>query len=558
LPTKDDDLNEAIRALGQLFLAKLPAKFLEIETAIQRFQIAPADRENFSLLHRSLHTMAGSAGTFGFPEMGEQARILEMQLKNYVAGEVWSQSALDAFCDQVRNYLAVAEQQRAVATSLSITGASALAIEKNLSGIAMASPAKKLIYLVDAAEEVKLEITQQLEQFTFFVEHFSCLRDLEAALQKQIPAVLIIDTDFDSVHLAGSQEVMRLSAAGYAMPPTIFISDINSFDSRLHAVRAGGQAFLLKPVDILVLTERIEEILASNYPRLYRIMIIDDDIELAQYYSEILKRVGMITEVLNDPELVLEQMANFRPELILMDVYMPNCDGVELSKVIRQDPSYLDIPIIFLSSENDLQKQIAAVKVGADDFLNKPIEPELLISSLSSRAERYRALRSLVMRDGLTGLYNHTAIKEDLIAKMSSASRDVTSVSVAMLDLDNFKKVNDTYGHQIGDQVLRTLSHLLRQRLRKSDVVGRYGGEEFVVIFPNTTAEVARLVLEKIRIAFNKILHVAEQAEFSVGFSAGVADSRQTMNPDDLLVIADAALYRAKHAGKNQVVLGLQ
>ena len=558
MPTKDEDLNEAIRALGQLFLAKLPAKFLEIETAIQRFQIAPADRENFSLLHRSLHTMAGSAGTFGFPEMGEQARILEMQLKNYVAGEVWSQSALDAFCDQVRNYLAVAEQQRAVATSLSITGASALAIEKNLSGIAMASPAKKLIYLVDAAEEVKLEITQQLEQFTFFVEHFSCLRDLEAALQKQIPAVLIIDTDFDSVHLAGSQEVMRLSAAGYAMPPTIFISDINSFDSRLHAVRAGGQAFLLKPVDILVLTERIEEILASNYPRLYRIMIIDDDIELAQYYSEILKRVGMITEVLNDPELVLEQMANFRPELILMDVYMPNCDGVELSKVIRQDPSYLDIPIIFLSSENDLQKQIAAVKVGADDFLNKPIEPELLISSLSSRAERYRALRSLVMRDGLTGLYNHTAIKEDLIAKMSSASRDVTSVSVAMLDLDNFKKVNDTYGHQIGDQVLRTLSHLLRQRLRKSDVVGRYGGEEFVVIFPNTTAEVARLVLEKIRIAFNKILHVAEQAEFSVGFSAGVADSRQTMNPDDLLVIADAALYRAKHAGKNQVVLGVQ
>ncbi|MFC0351549.1 diguanylate cyclase [Undibacterium danionis] len=557
MPTKDEDLNEAIRALGQLFLAKLPAKFLEIETAIQRFQSTPEDRENFSLLHRSLHTMAGSAGTFGFPEMGEQARILETQLKNYVAGEVWSQSARDAFCDQVRNYLTVA-RQRAVETSSSIAGTSDFNAEQDISAVSMAPPVKKIVYLVDASEEVKHEITQQLEQFTFFVESFSCLQDLETALQKQIPAVLIIDTDFDSVHLAGTNEVMRLRMTGYALPPTIFISDTNSFDSRLHAVRAGGQAFLLKPVDILVLTERIEEILAHNYPRRYRIMIIDDDTELAQYYSEILKRAGMITEVLNDPELVLEQMASFRPELILMDVYMPNCDGVELSKVIRQDPSYLDIPIIFLSSENDLEKQIAAVKVGADDFLNKPIEPELWISSLSSRAERYRALRSLVMRDGLTGLYNHTAIKEDLIAKMSSASRDVTSVSVAMLDLDNFKKVNDTYGHQIGDQVLRTLSHLLRQRLRKSDVVGRYGGEEFVVIFPNTTAEVARLVLEKIRIAFNKILHVAEQAEFSVGFSAGVADSRQTTNPDDLLVIADAALYRAKHAGKNQVVLGVQ
>lgn len=549
MANRDEELNEAILALGQLFLAKLPAKLSEIESANQRFQIAPDDRENFALLHRALHTMAGSAGTFGFPEMGEQARVLEMQLKAYLAGETWDATAVEAFCKQVKVYIAFAMSQgnsqlaSASTVSLSSTGP-------------MAGSDKKLIYLLVAAVEENAEIIQQLEQFAFQVERLPRLQDLEAALYEKIPAILIIDTDFESSHLAGIHEVMRLSAAGFTIPPTIFVSETNSFDSRLHAVRAGGQAFLLKPVDILVLTERIDEILERDCPRLYRVMIIDDDIELAQYYSEILKRVGMITEVLNDPELVLERMANFRPELILMDVYMPNCDGVELSKVIRQDPSYLDIPIIFLSSENDIQKQIAAVKVGADDFLNKPIAPELLISSLSSRAERYRALRSLVMRDGLTGLFNHTAIKEDLIAKMSSASRNVTSVSVAMLDLDNFKKVNDTYGHQIGDQVLRTLSHMLRQRLRKSDVVGRYGGEEFVVIFPNTTAEVAQLVLEKIRVAFNKIMHVSEQGEFSVGFSAGVADSRQTTNPDDLLLIADAALYRAKHSGKNQIVLG--
>ncbi|MFZ6801509.1 diguanylate cyclase [Undibacterium sp. Di24W] len=549
MTNRDDELNEAIRALGQLFLAKLPAKLSEIESATQRFQNAPDDRENFALLHRSLHTMAGSAGTFGFPEMGAQARTLEMQLKAYVSGEVWNEDTVKAFCQQVTDYLNFAESQMSAASS-------AVKLDSIVLNEPVESKEKKLIYLVNSSGEVSDEIVQQLEQFTFLVQHIEHLQDLEPALQTQIPNVLIIDTDFDSVYLAGSNEVQRLSEAGFALPPTIFISDTNSFASRLHAVRAGGQAFLLKPVDFLVLTERIEEILARDYPRLYRVMIIDDDVELAQYYSEILKGVGMLTEVLNDPELVLEQMASFRPELILMDVYMPNCDGVELSKVIRQDPSYLDIPIIFLSSENDLRKQIAAVKVGADDFLSKPISPELLISSLSSRADRYRALRSLVMRDGLTGLYNHTAIKEDLIAKVSSATRDVTSVSVAMLDLDDFKKVNDTYGHQIGDQVLRTLSHLLRQRLRKSDVVGRYGGEEFVVIFPNTTADIARQVLEKIRVAFNKIMHVSGQGEFSVGFSAGVADSRQTMNPDDLLLIADAALYRAKHSGKNQVLEG--
>nr|WP_255423112.1 GGDEF domain-containing protein [Undibacterium sp. LX40W] len=160
------------------------------------------------------------------------------------------------------------------------------------------------------------------------------------------------------------------------------------------------------------------------------------------------------------------------------------------------------------------------------------------------------------MRDGLTGLYNHTAIKEDLIAKISSASRTVTCVAVAMIDLDNFKLVNDTYGHQMGDQVLRTLSHMLKQRLRKSDAVGRYGGEEFIVIFPNTTADVARMVLEKIRVAFSRVVHVSEHGEFKVGFSAGIADSRQTANPEELLTIADAALYKAKASGKNQVLLG--
>jgi diguanylate cyclase (GGDEF)-like protein len=411
---------------------------------------------------------------------------------------------------------------------------------------------------VDEYAERNLEIVQVLEQFSFEIQHVSQLHELERAILDRQPALIIIDVDFPHMHLAGCDEITRLKKHGVALPPILFTSKTNNFETRLRAVRVGGDAFFLTPIDILALTESIEEILSRSNPKHYRIMIIDDDVDLAEYYRRVLQGAGMIVEVLNDPALVLEQMASFRPELVLMDVYMPACDGVELSKIIRQDPSYLDVPIVFLSSENNLQKQLAAVKVGADDFLVKPISPELLISSLSTRAERYRALRTLVMRDGLTGLYNHSAIKEDLIAKMSSASRNVTCVSVAMLDLDNFKRVNDTYGHQTGDQVLRTLSHLLRQRLRKSDVVGRYGGEEFIVIFPNTTAEVASAVLEKVRLAFFHIHHSSEQGEFCVGFSAGIADSRQTTNPDDLLAIADAALYRAKHSGKNKIVLGDQ
>ncbi|MBR7784473.1 GGDEF domain-containing protein, partial [Undibacterium luofuense] len=127
------------------------------------------------------------------------------------------------------------------------------------------------------------------------------------------------------------------------------------------------------------------------------------------------------------------------------------------------------------------------------------------VSSLSTRAERYRSLRALIMRDGLTGLLNHTAIKEQLEAEVLQAHRNGAPLALAMIDLDNFKKINDSYGHATGDQVLRTLARILRQRLRRTDIVGRYGGEEFAVIFPDTTASTARRVLDKVRQAFSKV-----------------------------------------------------
>ena len=321
------------------------------------------------------------------------------------------------------------------------------------------------------------------------------------------------------------------------------------------AVRAGGVGYFAKPIDITELTERIDTLSALSEPSCYRILIIDDDIETSQYYGAILRDAGMDVYTLNTPADIFEIMAKFRPELLLVDVYMPACSGVELAKMIRQDNSFLDVPIVFLSSEDDLEKQLDAIEAGADDFLTKPIVPKFLISAVSSCAERYRALRALIMRDGLTALYNHTAIKEELIAEIAIAGRNNTPLALAMIDLDNFKHVNDTYGHPVGDQVLRTLALMLRQRLRGSDVVGRYGGEEFAVIFPGTTAATASKVLDKIRQAFFKIQQFSEKGDFSVSFSAGIADLTLTQDSDELFESADSALYIAKQNGKNCIVL---
>ncbi|MBY0573114.1 MAG: diguanylate cyclase [Undibacterium sp.] len=544
----EDTLHAALRALSETFVARLPGKLNEIQSALEQFQSNSTQREHIALLHRLLHTMAGAAGTFGLPELGTKAKELEAKIKPLLSGTVWSAQEQQKFIQQVQFYL----DQSALNIKLDNVE---LALDPLQLELAQALE-KKLIYLLFATNEQVMELVGHLEQSSFETKTFLSAEDFSSALALRTPDVLVIDFECCQARDENDGTTDVFEIVSDLKIPTIFVSSSNSFECRIKAVRAGGGAFFSKPIDILAMTETIDAITANQRDKRYRILIVDDDVAMTSYYRAILQGEGMVVEVLNEPTELLEMMVNFRPELLLMDVYMPSCDGIELSKVIRQDRSFLDVPIVFLSSEQDLHKQMEAVKVGADDFLSKPIIPELLISSISTRAERYRSLRTLVMRDGLTGLLNHSAIKESLIAKLSGANRQNNDLSLAMIDLDNFKRINDTYGHPVGDQVLRTLSHLLKQSLRKSDLVGRYGGEEFVVIFPNTSAGTAGAVLDKIRAAYANIVQYAENAEFTATFSAGISDSTQTTVPEDLIAFADAALYRAKNSGKNKVILG--
>jgi diguanylate cyclase (GGDEF)-like protein len=269
------------------------------------------------------------------------------------------------------------------------------------------------------------------------------------------------------------------------------------------------------------------------------------------HYEAVLHGAGMEVKVLHKITDMLQVLGEYRPELILMDVYMSDYDGIDLARLIRQDNMYLDVPIVFLSSESDFEKQLHAIESGGDEFLNKPILPAHLVSALSSRVVRYRALRSLIMRDSLTGLFNHSAIKEHLVREIARARRGGTPLVLAMVDIDLFKRINDTYGHPVGDQVIRALSRLLQQRLRRGDIIGRYGGEEFAIIMPGTPADAAAKVLDQIRESFSKIRHYAEAQDFTATYSAGVAEMTADSDTDALFRIADLALYRAKHAGRN-------
>ncbi|MBC3918961.1 diguanylate cyclase [Undibacterium sp. CY18W] len=541
---KNDSLQEKLRALEAVFLQKLPSKIQEILSTLQAVQDRPDDKEAMIVLHRHLHTMAGSAGTFGFAEIGSQARVFESVLKPHLEGKPWTVGELNAYSADMNRYFDYALKHDT--TPVNGVAESVQEEDRHVSD-------PHLIYLVDEDEAQNQEITDQLEHFGYEVVRMNHLRALAAAVATRRPHVIVIELSFPEGKVAGAEEIARIKQIERFRIPTVFVSRSSSFDSRLLAVRASGDGYFTKPVDVVALTERIEGILQLNENKSYRVLIIDDDAVTSKFYGAILRDAGMNVYLLNDPTQLLTVMTDFRPELVLMDVYMPVCNGVELSRMIRQDNSYVDVPIVFLSSEADRTKQLDAVRAGADDFITKPVAPEYLKSSLSSRAERYRSLRALIMRDGLTGLYNHTAIKEQLAAEISQAGRNGAPLALAMIDLDHFKEINDTYGHPAGDQVLRTLARLLRQRLRRSDIVGRYGGEEFAVIFPDTTATMARKVLDQVRVAFTKIQQHCENGHFGVSFSGGVADLESTTDADELIDAADAAMYVSKQSGRNRI-----
>jgi diguanylate cyclase (GGDEF)-like protein len=415
--------------------------------------------------------------------------------------------------------------------------------------------ADRLIYLVDDDAVQARVLASQIGYFGYGVRIFHTLADLKDVVRKTTPDALLMDITFPEGKMAGTDVITEMRRTYLADTPVMFISINDEPLCRLQAVRAGGQAYFTKPVDVAGLIDALDRQFFQGVHEPYRVLIVDDSYVQANVNAMYLKQAGMHPVIVTDPLQVLNVMKDCNPELILMDVYMPDCSGMELARMIRQIEAYLCIPIVYLSSETDRDLQLQAVGHGGDDFLVKPIKPAHLVASVSSRIERYRGLSTLMLRDGLTGLFNHTTTKERLIQEVARAERQNAHVSFAIIDMDRFKRVNDTYGHPAGDRVLKSLAHLLVRRLRGSDIVGRYGGEEFAVILPNTTATQAVSLMDELRASFEKIRHRASGVEFSATFSCGVASFPPCQTPAALAEAADRALYAAKENERNRVCL---
>jgi diguanylate cyclase (GGDEF)-like protein len=299
---------------------------------------------------------------------------------------------------------------------------------------------------------------------------------------------------------------------------------------------------------------RIDSLSAGGAREPYHVLVVDDSPQEVADIALILQQAGMVTSVVSEADQVFSVLIETKPDLIIMSAELVGCRGTELAAVIRQQEAFVAVPILFLSSDDDQESSIDAIRVAGDEIMVKPVDPHLLVRSVALRLERFRDMRYFMERDSLTGLLNHTNLKESLATEIQRAHRIGTSVSFAMVDIDHFKQVNDTYGHLMGDRVLRSLAWLLQERLRKTDTIGRYGGEEFGIVFFNTDVHNCVATMNRIRESFGRIHHQVSEHEFSVTFSCGVAAFPEHRTAGALTLAADRALYAAKQNGRNRVV----
>ncbi|MCQ2033227.1 diguanylate cyclase [Stutzerimonas kunmingensis] len=532
-------LQEQLAQLEQQFGERLQADLTDLATLTQDLQQtrATASRRLVMLsIRERLHRLAGAAGTFGFAKLGERARQLEQRADRWLDSAKPGSRAAEAFARAVLQLAGETPGQER-------DGAAELPEHHE-------EPAPGCrIYLMKADPVAGASMAVTLRNFGYLVSQWPNFAALQAAVADELPDALIVsvqqDSDFDA--LAALQQ-------GLEQPlPLLVIHDRADFASQLAAVRAGAQGFFVRPLDITQLENSLERCLDRQQGEPFRVLIVDDDAELAARYSLVLRNAQMQVQILTEPTRVLETMRSFNPEVLLLDVNMPDCSGPELAQMIRLHDEWLRVTIIYLSAETDTHRQMAALLKAGDDFITKPISDTALVAAVYSHAQRARSLSTALARDSLTGLLKHADIKEQLALEVQRTTRTGKPASVVMLDLDHFKQINDTYGHAAGDNVIRALANLLRQRLRRIDSLGRYGGEEFVAVLPECSALQARRIFDEIRVRFAALSFNAGDQEFRVTFSAGICETDGHSASGLLLEHADQALYAAKHNGRNQV-----
>jgi two-component system, cell cycle response regulator len=292
-----------------------------------------------------------------------------------------------------------------------------------------------------------------------------------------------------------------------------------------------------------------------------KIIVIDDEPSVRKLIKRLLERKGHFVDTAKTGEEGVSKILDNEYDIVITDMLLPGMDGMEVLKKIKEHTP--DIDVVLITGFGSIESAVSFMKAGALDYITKPINSdhlEIVIQKAIERKELIKAARErdlyfkMSLTDSLTGLFNHKYFQEQVQRQIVHSKRKTLSLSIMLIDIDDFKKVNDNFGHQTGDYVLQIISTSILKACRSHDTVARYGGEEFGVILPETDQEKARAVARRIQetIAGYKFKNVTHPVTVSIGVSIYPLDGHETV---ELIRNADLALYHSKRTGKNRYTL---
>lgn len=396
-------------------------------------------------------------------------------------------------------------------------------------------------------------LADQLSYFGFRVHQIRWGRKLPD-VEAPIAVVFLPASDSDGSECVSNVALKQIARVRTRCPASqlFYIGVPRTLDAMVTLMRSGIDITVQRDNQKAALLSRILDLVQTQEQERYRVLVVEDSKVAVTKIRRALDQHDIDSHAVADPANLFAALDCYRPDLILMDMHMPSCNGVEATRALRQMPAYQATPIIYLSADTNVGLQVEALRLGGDQFLTKPFNPVLLAATVRTTVERHREMRRVSHHDGLTGLLTHTAAKAALDARLAALPAD-GKISVAMIDIDHFKSINDVYGHPVGDQVIRSLAWLLKGRLRGSDVIGRYGGEEFIVAIPGNDVDEAYKIIDWIRVSFKSLPLAHPDGSFRASFSAGIAAFPEHTSAEALIRAADSALLQAKRLGRDRV-----
>lgn len=384
-------ISDALAELRNQFVDQLASRVETIHAHFKRLDLSAWQPAEAETLHRLVHGITGSAGTFGLLSVSDAARQLETRLAPQLeAGAAPTEAEWQVIAADVGHL------QRQVRIQLQSDAPSLKppAISPRLDQ----SP---LIHLVEDDLAQAAHLGQALRDEGYRVEVFTELSSFRAVCvdpDAECPAAVVMDMIFPEGGTAGADLLAELKASGKLCPPVVFISVRDDLPARLAALRAGASRYLVKPVEPDQLIGLMDAITGRHPAEPYRVLMVDDDPLLLKVYASVLGAAGMEVRTLSNPLETQDVMDAFAPDVVVLDMYMPGVTGSELAAVLRERDAHLQLPILFLSAESDINQQLQALNVGGDDFLVKPVQPDYLVAAITMRARRARQNRAIHRR----------------------------------------------------------------------------------------------------------------------------------------------------------------